>query len=612
MPAVSEILFEVWDRATGIRVSWSGPRTPTSAELVPGVASIPGFLDVLRPDSSRPEVWVAGGDGLVERVADSVGPPMFEETDYRVVVECPSGHNVRLHQRDERLVRDVTQVGSHRNIVAGLINFKRQVGIARFSVVLDGVTALHVAVEVMPTKIDARSDYVAMKADVDSAVRGLAFEYLRSTTQSVGLAQEQPRWNLEWLTILRNELSAMSDAINHINRFPHRQLRRDTRQQPIHKIRRPSTTLRKMVRRGQGHGALQDLGPFRVRSVVMSERSRESLDTAEHRWLRSRLQRINSRLARLQMDLETQLAQLESAGRSTKLIEIQINEVKAIRDRVSQLLRSHVMSAASRTAPFHISSMTLAQAPGYREAHRGVTHIDRALTVEADTNEVSYKDLDELYQIWCFISIIEVVRTALGAPSESASLFSATESGLRVSLRGGKARSVGFTSKGDTLVTITAEPRFEGPTGTQIPDIVIGIERSGWPELLIVLDAKYRIDASQRYVSRFGCPGPPIDAVNALHRYRDAVVVQSGETTGTRPVVRGAAVFPFPLTEEDFQKSSLHEALPILGIGALPLLPEKTRLASSWIRALLSESSSDLSEPGPPFTGLAAKYGSKS
>lgn len=109
------------------------------------------------------------------------------------------------------------------------------------------------------------------------------------------------------------------------------------------------------------------------------------------------------------------------------------------------------------------------------------------------------------------------------------------------------------------------------------------------------------------HAKKFGSPGPPVDAVNALHRYRDAILVRAGGDKGRRPVVRGAALFPYPGAESKFQQNSLFSALQTLGIGAIPFLPTKRLLLNSWLESLLTESPSSLAEPGPPFAGLQAK-----
>lgn len=143
------------------------------------------------------------------------------------------------------------------------------------------------------------------------------------------------------------------------------------------------------------------------------------------------------------------------------------------------------------------------------------------------------------------------------------------------------------------------------PTGEQRPDIVLRFRHDSWPDLVVVLDAKYRLDASDEYVKQYGSPGPPQDAVSALHRYRDAIVEETTAKDLERPVVKGAALFPLNAHDStDFPSSRLNEALDRLGIGALPFLPGNTGHVRSWLEQLLTMPPQKLAEPGPPSAGL--------
>jgi hypothetical protein len=121
-------------------------------------------------------------------------------------------------------------------------------------------------------------------------------------------------------------------------------------------------------------------------------------------------------------------------------------------------------------------------------------------------------------------------------------------------------------------------------------------------------NSKYRVDESEYNWNRFGSPGPPEDAINALHRYRDAIALDSTERGLQRPVVKGAALFSLSANDSTgFRSSSLWKALEVLGVVALPLLPTNKSYREAWLDFLFALSPEDLAEPGPPFAGLAEK-----
>jgi hypothetical protein len=151
--------------------------------------------------------------------------------------------------------------------------------------------------------------------------------------------------------------------------------------------------------------------------------------------------------------------------------------------------------------------------------------------------------------------------------------------------------------------TVSYNRVFPGQTGDQKPDIVIRVREQTQPDVVIVLDAKYRVDATAEFRARYGAPGPPIEAINALHRYRDAIVTK--DPGPVRPVVRCAALFPLTIEETTAfeQESDLYASLSRLGIGALPFLPENTALAAAWLEQLLTLPANELMWNGPPGPG---------
>jgi hypothetical protein len=104
-------------------------------------------------------------------------------------------------------------------------------------------------------------------------------------------------------------------------------------------------------------------------------------------------------------------------------------------------------------------------------------------------------------------------------------------------------------------------------------------------------------------LSAFGGPSAPIDAINQLHRYRDAIVLAGEHGQLARVVVRGVALFPLSeAASADYLSHRLYESLNTLGIGALPFLPRNQAWVSTWIRSVIEAPNSTIAWPGPPFS----------
>jgi uncharacterized protein len=149
--------------------------------------------------------------------------------------------------------------------------------------------------------------------------------------------------------------------------------------------------------------------------------------------------------------------------------------------------------------------------------------------------------------------------------------------GLRVRLRRGWEHALRFPLPGGGRLVMAYNPRFSGGAllVPQQPDIVLELHRPGEPVRRTVLDAKYRVDASAAYVSRYGAPGPPEDALNTLHRYRDAL----GAT-------HAIALFPWRDEAGDFRESRLWRSIESAGVGAVPMLPGGGELGGIFVEVM--------------------------
>lgn len=121
----------------------------------------------------------------------------------------------------------------------------------------------------------------------------------------------------------------------------------------------------------------------------------------------------------------------------------------------------------------------------------------------------------------------------------------------------------------------------------QRPDLLLTLEQPDWPAVHLVLDAKYRLDASSEYVARYDTSGPPEDALNAMHRYRDAILDEIGGAT-RRTVVQAAALFPLRVEPAEYEAGRLWRALRRIGVGAIPLLPGHDHFLRAWLRQWLT------------------------
>ncbi len=105
---------------------------------------------------------------------------------------------------------------------------------------------------------------------------------------------------------------------------------------------------------------------------------------------------------------------------------------------------------------------------------------------------------------------------------------------------------------------------------------------------------------SDSYAEHYGGPGPEVDAINTMHRYRDAIntmhryrdaiVTENRETGKYERIISGAFVL-FPYADEvRFEQHHFYKSIRKVQVGALPFLPNATRLMASFLQELVEGS----------------------
>jgi predicted component of viral defense system (DUF524 family) len=584
-----------------LRLTLRGPALHPHLAIFEDDGSSSGYLSVATEGTRDPAVLWATQDGAVQEWSPSEpsGPPLYEETRYRIAIEDLSGSGVpRLVVRDPSVLTEVDQHQAH-HLFTGTLNFRSQVGRTDLRITTPSAV-MTITVEVFPTKLDYNSDYEALLQEVSSACRALGLEYLRATYIRGAGDSGRGETRLEWLILLRNEVDTLEAAMRYIAAHPQHELERHVELRHIDRIRRPDATVRRSVARGLGRGELHEvagIGP--VRPAVLSSRSEETLNTPEHRWLRLQLTVVEGLLAEILTGLtaESEASRWHGGPRAT--IATEQEEVAGFIRRLRLLLRLAPMVEATGDAPGGPPSLTLLSQLGYRDAYRTLMTLRLGLGLDLGEVEMSVTELHTLYETWCFLRLAQIVASLANAPREG-SVIETSPSGLRVRLQAGQESRLTL-DHGDRQLVLYYNPNYRGLTGDQRPDIVLEFKEEGWPRIIVVFDAKYRLRSDPSYVAALRSPGPPIDGVNALHRYRDAIVVQSADGPG-RPTVKGVALFPLPNWAVDtFLEGNLYRALETLGVGALPFTPTSTDIVTAWLSSLLGLPTPELANPGPPF-----------
>jgi len=529
-------------------------------------------------------------DILAADIDDPNGPPLFEQTDYQLYLRAENADDqIEIRHRDPLIAKSLSTQENGR-VVHGVVNFRGQIGRSQFSIYINGTPLLDFEVEVFPTKIDYDSDYQEIVADVQSILTSLAYEYLRSTYQMGKLGTGQKSSQLEWLVLIEHIISDLETALNYIANRPTRGLVRRERTTRLERIRRVDSRVRSQVRRGQGKGSLVQLDGIAARERLVQRPAELTLDTMEHRWIRNQLLEVQRTLG--------QISAVYDRAEELSVRKQQTSDgISRLKSRVSRLLRLEPVNEAVGDPPTGFASLQLVSAPGYRETYRLLMFLQMGMRLEGDLVKIAVKDLDVLYEYWTYLTVVRIIQDEHGPPQNLDQLFNVRQSGLSIQLKQGVGQRIAFRTGSHRRISVLYNPQFANQDTTLIPqkpDILIRFEEDGWPIIQLVLDAKYRIDATEKYRQQFKSFGPPTDAINVLHRYRDAILEldqHDNEAPGLkRSVVQAAALFPLnQLPDEDFHNSRLWQSLERLGVGAIPALPSNTVYLKEWLLASLRQ-----------------------
>jgi hypothetical protein len=525
-----------------------------------------------------------------------------EQRDYTVYASAEH-HTVEVAHRDPNLT---AQLGfeHERRATFGVVNFGSQIGRATFTLLVDGKPELDIELKVFPSKLDFETDYVRLLADVQGAVSGLALEYLRATFHlALPYRGSQPS-ELEWVILMRNVAGELARALRSIAARPIRGLTREPR--PVHasRVRRVDAALRAAIRRGRGAGPLLPTAAgVALRTLVPEGRASSTLDTPEHRWLAQQVTECRRRVA--------VLLRAERAAAVTPRRKRVIAELAELERTLAAVSALEPLAAATGEPPPGFASLQLTRAPGYRDAHRQCTILRLGLRIEGGPFDTSVKDLSVLYEYWCYLALLQIVAGETGSRIPPASLIAIQRGGLRVMLRRGRATQVAFADRGSRRVLVTYNPQFAGNAMliAQRPDILITLRDRDWPDMNLVVDAKYRIDSSAEYLREHGVTGPPRDGLNALHRYRDAIIARRpDDTRPLRSVIQAIAVFPGSAPVAEFQGAAMWRSIDEIGVGAIPALPESLDLLQIWLRGGLERGGWALADRAPRHVAVERSH----
>lgn len=344
------------------------------------------------------------------------------------------------------------------------------------------------------------------------------------------------------------------------------------------------------------------------------EKKQLSVDTPENRFIKMAVSKSKRQLA----EFEQKLRQSNQAPERQRLSDSFLNELHSWQQPLQKVLSQSFLKEVGTYTGLSRESLVLQQKTGYSAVYRVWQELKFYLDVFGNQSSISMKSVAEIYEVWCFLCLKQILEHDLGFELvENSSAKLAQNDFFEYQLKDGFAGAFRFKRSDGVTARLAHEPKFtkkgqhiRSYLVNQEPDIVLEVtlpksanSESGASEekqFIWLFDAKYRIKTDK---SRFDDSSEdiestdyvPDDAINQMHRYRDALIRLSEPhltespsssrasqfTKKSRPVFGAFALYPGCFNQATKQ-NPYAAAIEEVGIGAFALLPSQNHSQTEY------------------------------
>ena len=496
----------------------------------------------------------------------------FDNADYPIWVDFKS--YVKHAEFGSILKNENERFSFRKNVLAGFVNYNNEIGKSEINIVYQvGAETKHFTFgfEVLSTKLDYHEHWNKIVEDIEAEYRMLSLDYMRRTFHGFTPDDKGETPELIWWNIFSGEREKFIKACKNIIERPRRRLRGYETYQRADKIKRVPVSIENELAEHRSEAA----------HLYRIEEHTQSNDTQENRFLKYALSQIIAKY-------ETLKKYIESIG---KLSDVLKDDMDACLDALKHIQRNPFFRTIGRFKGLNQESLVLQKATGYSQVYRTWNLLRRSYSLQDGLYRLQTKDIATLYEIWCFIEVSHIVKEQLGIEKEDMEHRNRMEmNGLFTwELGKGEHSRILFRKDGVELAELVYNPKHTEkendnismpnmvvPTVTQKPDIVLQLTKNDLQngmKMTYLFDAKYRIDRREK-----GADVPPEDAINQMHRYRDAIYYKDYDSDQLKKeVIGGYILFPGAGEPDAVEKSKFYETIETVNIGAFPLRPKDER-----------------------------------
>ncbi len=486
-----------------------------------------------------------------------------------------------------RLIEGAFHLNRTGNALQAALNFGNDVGRCGFTVeyLIDGkLCSANINFTIFATKMVMEQDLALINQAIDSVYPLWRYSLISKTSQQVTKSNRSPeKFELFWLAQFERLVTELERGVKQIINSPHNRLQSFTKQQKLDRISKPQKP--RQIEKAQQLIASSISNPR-----ISVNYKKLHIDTPENRFIKMVINRIADNLK----GLITAVA----ANEKTKVSDSFINQLKTWQKVFSKMAKQQLWREVGDFSGLNSDSKVLQQGTGYAKVYKVWQQLKHYLNQAGGHADISIKSVAELYEIWCFVRVMEVIKS-LGFEEKKRELTKLKQVQFEKQFnKDGMAAAFVFERDDGMIVKLAHEPTFSPHSDAenrtwiakQRPDIVLQVTLANKESFFILFDAKYRIDNYQID----GQDAVPEDAINQMHRYRDAIIHQqqldNDKPIKSRPVMGAFALYP-GFSDQANCANPYQDAIEQIGIGAFSLLPTDTEQVSHclWLQNYLEQ-----------------------
>lgn len=426
-----------------------------------------------------------------------------------------------------------------------------------------GVRFVSVEFMVVSVKMDVANDYGKILEKIEKEQKNLVYAFLSKTLGGAGYDfSEKNTEDVVWYAVLQKVFEYYKDACGRVIHRPHLKYTAKIYPRRAERIRKWSPA---MVNK---FGNLSE--ERRRREYFKTEQIEPEPDSVENRFVLFTLKELAHRL-------EVFSARLRESDTVSKEYVMRLDEQH---DCLLKMVRAPFFGRVGRFSGFSQQSLVLQKRQGYAQIYEAWIKLKAALDPTGCEVDIGYRPISALYEFWCFLVIRDYLIEKYGNVQETAGDISGFSDLFDDEFEGASTASL---CKFDCVFTDVQCHRkitlsYQKTYGTQVeenfaylnaqrPDIVLTIREGDLGENVFT----YLFDAKYRIASFDGKDASPREAIDDMHRYRDAILYRSGDKL-SREIVGAYVLFPGRPLPDSFDYG---ETIRRENIGAIPLLPSE-------------------------------------